>query len=368
MDRSQASEIQVKKNRVMDFLGQSDYDAVLIGRKDNFAWFTGGGSNEVVRSAAEGFAVLLITRNETRMVAHVMDGQRIIDEELNDWDVEYIPLRWYDSSLLEKAVQLLKGKKVLSDVPCNGTVYRPKAVQSIHYPLTDMEIQKLRRLGAATDRILRCVADEIKPGMRELEVAGMLSSEYTRSGFSCEVLLVGSDERVSKYRHPIPTDKKIKKHVLLHPAVCGWGLHANVTRQVYFDSIPKEIEKKYDAACRIQAASIGMCVPGRRFAEILEAQKRIYREAGYAEEWRNHFQGAITGYVLADPTVLLDPDARIASHQAYDWFITITGVKTEELSINTGDAREVCSAAGHWPTRSYPIGNETFDLAQILVR
>jgi Xaa-Pro aminopeptidase len=368
MNRSELKEGQIKTTRVLDFLEKNGYDALLIGRKDNFAWFTSGGSNEVVRSTEGGFAILLITRTETRMIAHVMDGQRILDEELNGWDVEYVPLRWYDGSLLDKAAQLIKGMKVLSDVDCRGAVCDQKAVQSMHFPLTDGEVQKLRKLGAITDEILRSAANEIQPGMTELEIAGMLIGEYKRLGLGCDVLLIGSDERVSKYRHPVPTGKKVQTHVLLHPAIYGWGLHANVTRQVYFDGVPQDIEKKYEAACVIQAASIAMCVPGRKFTEILETQKRLYGEFGYAEEWRNHFQGAITGYMLADPTMSLDPDARIASHQAYDWFVTITGVKCEELSLNTGNSREVCSAAGHWPTKRYSFDSQTFELPQILIR
>jgi len=368
MNRAGPAAIHIKEARVRSFLEQNDLDAMLIGRKDNFAWFTCGGNNEVVKPTEAGFAVLVITRDGARMIAHVMDGRRIIDEELNGYDLEYTPVRWYDGQLLEKAALLIRNMRVISDVFCEGATYDPRTIQNMHYPLTDMELQRLKKLGSITDRVLRSIAEEIKPGMREVDVAAMLLSEYTSRGIACDVLLIGSDERVSKYRHPVPSEKPIQRHVLLHPAICGWGLHANVTRQVYFNSVPEEIERRYDAACRIQAASIAQCVPGRRFQDILEVQKRLYEETGYADEWRNHFQGAVTGYILADPTPSLDPHACISANQAYDWFITITGVKVEELSINTGDSREVCSASGQWPTKRYSCDGQVFGLPQILVR
>ncbi len=180
---------------------------------------------------------------------------------------------------------------------------------------------------------------------------------------------MGSDERIAKYRHPTPTEKRVERLVLLHPAARKWGLHANVSRMVHFgDRVPVEVEKKYEAACRIEATAISLCTPGRKFSEILESEKRAYAETGFPDEWRNHFQGGVTGYILADPTLCRDPEAAVSVDQAFDWFITITGVKVEELSITAGGRPEVLSAAGGWPVREWTENGVTLRLPGILKR
>ena len=212
------------------------------------------------------------------------------------------------------------------------------------------------------------MAAAISPGMREREVERMFIAEYAGEGMSCDVLLIGSDERIAKYRHPSPADKTIDRLVLLHPAVRKWGLHANVTRMVYFgDRIPSDLAQRYDAACRIEAAAVSLCVPGRTFAEILEVQKGVYRETGFPEEWRNHYQGGITGYILADPTLCMDPEAAVQPDQAFDWFVTITGAKVEELAIS-GPKPEILSACGAWPRQRYEHAGVELLLPQILGR
>lgn len=48
-------------------------------------------------------------------------------------------------------------------------------------------------------------------------------------------------------------------------------------------------------------------------------------------------------------------DLSVSINQAYDWFITITGVKVEELSINANNNIEVTSVNGAWPSNFFKI-------------
>lgn len=361
-------EVKLKQDRVRAYLKESGYETMIIGRQDNFAWFTDGGNNKVICSEV-GFSILVITQSHTSLVAQVMDGRRVMEEELIGLDIEYVPLHWYEASREEKAMKMVEGKRVISDIFIQGTDYLPRDIYKLHYPLTDKELQKLRWLGITTEEILWQVANEIKPDMTEHEIEAMFLYAYGKKNIQCDVLLIGSDERIFKYRHPNPSDKKVDKYVLLHPAVKKWGLHANVTRMVYFgDSLPMEIDKKYNAVNQIQAAVMSMCEPGIRFESILQEQKRLYKELGFEEEWRNHYQGGITGYLVCDPTLSMNTKEEVQVNQAFDWFITITGAKVEELSICLEKGFEIPSVAGFWPTKSYSHGKKEFSLPAILTR
>jgi Xaa-Pro dipeptidase len=362
-------EVKEKERRIRGFFNESGYEALIIGRQDNFAWFTCGGNNRVVTTSENGFTILVITKDTTYAVSQVMDGPRIFDDELQGLDIEPVFLKWYEESREDKAAQLVKGLKAISDIPVAGAVLSPGEIAKLHYPLTEKEIEKCRWIGHKTEEIIRRVADEIKPGMSEHEIEAMFLYEYGKINATPEVLLVGSDERIQKYRHPNPSDKKVEKLVLLHPALRKWGLHANVTRMMYFgDRLPDEIQRKYEILNFLQAQTILMCIPGEKFSNILETRKKLLKENGYEDEWKYHYPGGITGYLLCDPTVCNNPKAEVVINQTYDWFITITGVKTEELSMNTINGLEIPSVTGKWPTKTYLFNGQTFNLPEILIK
>jgi len=362
-------EFNEKLGRIRAYLERTGRTALVLSRRDNFAWLTGGGDNTVVRNTELGCSLLVITPTAVYHVAQVTDGPRILDEELAGLGVESVFLRWYEPGTSQKAAELIRGGSAASDVPLPGAVHVPKEITALHYPLTARETERLRQIGRTSEQVIARVASTVAPGMREREIEAMFLAEYAREGMSCDVLLVGSDERIGKYRHPSPSDKPVERLVLLHPAVRKWGLHANVTRMLFFgDRIPADVAARYEAACRIEAAAISQCIPGRKFAQILELEKRIYRETGFPEEWRNHYQGGITGYVLADPTLCMDPAASVSANQPYDWFITITGVKVEELSLSGAGAPEVLSACGAWPVAEFEHDGVVLRLPQILRR
>lgn len=369
MNMLDLEEVREKQRRIREFFDKTGYEAMVIGRQDNFAWFTCGGNNRVIVTSEVGFSILVIVRDRIYIVSQVMDGPRVMDEEIKGLDVEPVFLKWHEQSREEKASQIIKGLKAISDIPICGADFAPGEIYKLHYPLTCKEIEKCRWIGAKTEEIIRKVADELKPGMSEHEIEALFLYEYGRNNMTPEVLLVGSDERIPKYRHSNPSDKKIGKLVLLHPAVRKWGLHANVTRMVYFgDSVPDDVAGKYEAANMLEAQAISMCVPGEKFCNILEARKKLLADMGFEDEWEKHYPGGITGYLLCDATVCGNPDAEVVINQAYDWFITITGVKVEEFSINTAAGREVLSATGKWPLKEYSYNGQSFKLPQILLK
>lgn len=362
-------EVMEKERRVREYLARSGKDAVVIGRQDNFAWYTGGGTNKVVITSEAGFSYIVVTQNKVYIVAYLMDGPRVIDEEIPGYPAEPVFLAWCDGSPEDKIAQLTRGMKVVSDTRLPGAEFAPSEIYGLHYPLTDREIEKCRYIGGKTDEILRKVADNIRPGMVDYEIEAMLLYEYAKLDAIPEVILVGIDERIKKYRHCIPSGEKVGKTVLIHPALRMAGIHANVARMVHFgDDIPEDILKRHEAANTIMATALSMCVPGRNFVDIHSKIESLFTAFGYKEEWKKHFIGGTTGYILADDSVCFNPEARVSINQPYDWFVTITGAKVEELGLNSSKGTEFVSVAGHWPVREYEVGGQLFKLPQILIK
>jgi antitoxin VapB len=341
-----------KQERLRAFLEEQGLDAVALGRQDNVAWLTAGGDNRVITTTEAGFAYLVITRDRKWLVSHSMDGQRFMDEQVRGQGYELVTLFWHQGTPEQKVLELTSGMALGVDVALPGARLLGRELVDLHYPLTELDLERCRWIGQTANKILSQVAHDLKPSVSEQEVAARLLYEYAREGLTVDVLIVGFDERISRYRHPMPTAHRLKRYALLHPAARRWGLHANVTRLVHFDEPPSNIRRAMDGVATIGARVASMLAPGIRFSDILTEQIGLYRKLGYPGEWMYHFQGGITGYVLADATRCTDQEARLVGRQAYDYFITITGAKFEELTLLTEAGPEMPSLGPGWPVRT----------------
>jgi antitoxin VapB len=329
---------------------------------------TAGGDNRVITTSEMGFGYLVITRNHKWLVSYSMDGQRFMDEQVAEQGYELVTRYWHQGSPEDKILQLTKGMEVGSDFPLAGARPSGPALVDLHYPLTDLDLDRCRWIGQTTNRILTEVAHGLEPGQSEQEVAATLLQCYALEGLTIDVLIVGFDKRIMRYRHPMPTDNRLRQYALLHPAARRWGLHANITRLVHFGEPPSHIKRAIDGTATIGGHVARMLAPGVPFSDVLAEQIRLYRVLGYSGEWMYHFQGGITGYTLADAVRCQDPEARLAERQAYDYFITISGAKFEEFTLLTEDGPEFASAGPGWPMRTIHTPKGDIKVPDVLLR
>jgi Xaa-Pro dipeptidase len=357
-----------KKERLYGYMEQQGYDAAILSRRENFAWFTCGGDNKVLRNTDIGFGVLLITREKIFLIAQYMDLDRIYDDELQGLDIEKISLKWFEKFPTEKAMEIIGNKKVLSDTDIAGADCRTWDIYWLHYPLTKHEISRYKDIGSDVDEILYQVALKIQPGMTEVAIEAELSYEYAKRNMLPKVLLVGSDERIERYRHPVASLKKVDKTVLVHVAAERNGLHANITRMISFDdSLTEELYEKYELLNILQAQAMAMTIPGHPFRDIFEVRRKLLKDSGYADEWENHYPGGVTGYFLGSAQPFMNGET-IKEKMPTDYFITLRGAKTEELCISNKAGGEVISCGQFWPTKTYEWETHKYNLPIILKR
>ena len=362
------NDVHIKEIRLREFMQKEDLDAVILNRQDNFAWFTCGGDNRVITTSESGFAFLVITATQKWIVAHSIDLQRFMEEQVEGQGFEPVSLLWFEGAPLDKALELVRGQKVAADVPAPGTRYLGSEITALHTPFTDLELHRLRWVGKTSHKLLTKVAGEILPGMSEMEIAARIQEAYTQQGLTVDVLIVGVDERISRYRHPLPTQRVLEKYALLHPAGRRWGLHANVTRLVHFGQPTEEIQRAVNGVLTIEGRIMGMLSDGMRYADILTAQKQWYAEVGFPDDWKYHFQGGTTGYTLADPTHSLKAVATVRNRMAFDYFVTITGAKAENLSLLTADGLEIVSKGDDWPVKTVQNPSGMIEVPDMLIR
>lgn len=362
------NEYMVKEARLIRALDGRNLRLAVLSRGDSFSWLTSGGNFQVSTASEYGPAILLIGKDRRILIAYTMDGRRILEEELPGLGFELVELRWFDESIQEKALHVIGNDSYISDAPLGSQPPDPGFFQMLHYPLTEAEQIRYRNLAKTAEQILFDVALQARPGMKESDIARQLNRYYADYGMSAPVMIIGSDERIARYRHCLPTDKTIEKVLLLAPAIRRHGLCVPISRMVSWGTPDHDLLKIYHALLVIEAGTLAACTPGTSFLKISETQKRLFRELGYEKEWELHFQGGLTGYIINDPTRCRDPHTFIEMGQAFNWYITISGAKVEETILVGERGPEIISQNGIWPLREIESNSKRFLLPDILIQ
>lgn len=367
MHKPNVNEFQIKEERIQAFMKAQGYDAIVIATQPNFAWISGGGNSRIVSEINMGEAVLVFTATKKICVALSMDAPRIAAHELNGLGFEIVTIKWYEGSRDEYVTDFIKGLKALSDYPLEGAICNPSEFYKLHFPLTKYEIERYRVLGREVEEILWDISQNIWPGMTGNEVKTLLICEYAKKEMTVPVIIIGIDEEISSWRHPLPHDKSIKETIMIVLIVTRGGLNVPITRMMQFGEVPEEMRKKFNDICTIAADTILSCKAGVKFADVSRRQKKLYEKLGYPEEWEKHFVGGVTGYVFSDGSLWNDEDAVMTDGMTFNWYTTITGVNLEDTMITTKDGFEYFTVNGIWPVIKVTTEKGTIEIPDILV-
>jgi Xaa-Pro aminopeptidase len=177
-----------------------------------------------------------------------------------------------------------------------------------------------------------------------------------------------ADERISKFRHPIPTEKRIENYLMVSVNARKWGLIVSLTRFVHFGTLPKELGEKYDANVFIDCTMMAHTRPGVLAREVLQKGIDAYKTRGYPEEWKLHHQGGSIGYTGRDYRVTFKTPDIIEENQAFTWNPSVTGAKSEDTILATSRGLEMITRPILYPTLSMNVEGISFIRPAILVK
>ncbi len=257
----------------------------------------------------------------------MIEAARLRGEEFDGWRIEACP--WPESPKLPR-----------------GRWATDEEVAPLRWSLTKDEVRRLRALSRESAGVLCGALKRVRRGWSEHEVAGAIAGPLRARGIFPHVLLVGADGRVDRYRHPIPTRARVRRKVMVALCAQKGGLITCLTRIVHFGRLPRELRRRHDAVCAVDAALHAATRPGRRWCDLLETAIRVYRETGYADEWKLHHQGGPMGYEPRDFKATPSETRLVVESQAVGWNPSITGTKSEDTMLSTG---EVLTGTRDWP-------------------
>ena len=97
-------ELAVKHAKVTEYLSSHDLDAVLLGRRCNFSWYTCGAHNYVANTCDVGGSWLLVSRERACVFADNIEAARFREEELPG-EIELIEYPYFDLAAQSEAIR-----------------------------------------------------------------------------------------------------------------------------------------------------------------------------------------------------------------------------------------------------------------------
>jgi Xaa-Pro aminopeptidase len=348
-------------------LDQHNLDALLIRQVSNFAWVTDGAASYINTATTNGVANLLITRDARHLLADNIEAPRLEKEEqLRSQGWKFHVHQWDQPSVaLDK---LTAGLKLGADGAFPDAVDLSGELSVARSYLDAAEQSRFRSLSGLCAAAMNEAVRDVRPGMTEYEIAGLLAKASQQRGVLPVVVLIATDERVFNFRHPLPTAKRLDKYAML--VLCGRqkGLVCSLTRFVHFGSLTAELKEKAAKVAYIDAAMIAATRPGKTVADVFQLTKAAYAKVGFANEWQLHHQGGPAGY---DPREFVATDAvdvPVGVGQAYAWNPSITGAKSEDTILVGEQGNEILSTIPDWPGIPVEVDGQIIERPAILIK
>ncbi len=350
-------ELAEKRRRIRVLLDAEGLDALLLTQEPSVAWVTGGGATRVSLSGgADASGSVLVTRDAVYILTDAIEAPRIAAEEVPEQGVHMKVYPWEQGRVGDRAaiIKEIVGDGALgADAPVagieNARVLRHE-VTLLRASLLEAEIARYRWLAQTAATVLEAAARAVQPGMTELQVAASYVGPLMAYGIHVPVALVAADERIDRFRHPLPTDTVVQQRVLLVAGATRWGLNASASRAVCFGRLPDDLRGKQHGCALVDLAFTNATKPGATAGDIFAAGAKAYADAGFPGEWRLHHQGGAAGYAGREWTITPGGTETVQAAQSFAYNPSITGTKSEDTFVLRADGTaDFLSVTGQWP-------------------
>jgi Xaa-Pro aminopeptidase len=361
-------ELSGKLQKIRSFMTQNGYSGVLFGTQHNFSWLTGGGDNQIIHGTELGFVNMLVTAEKLYMITNNIEMPRVLAEEIKGLELDREEFIWTEGGLEKAVYDIVGGGKMASDFAFSSGVLEAERLSFLRIPLSKNEVERYRKLAGMCTTAMEETMHEVKPGMNEFEIQGIIGGKLMAKGVYPVVLLVGTDERIFNFRHPMPTEKKLERYCMVVICAQRWGLILNMTRLVHFGKVPGEVASRYDALHQVDMAYITASLPGNTLKDVFVAGKKEYAKQGFKGEELKHYQGGTCGYLTREQGLHPENGYVIQEGEIIAHNPTITGTKFEDSILVKDGGFEVLTLSDSWPLKEISYGGVVLKRPEILVR
>ena len=288
---------------------------------------------------------LIITQDSATVITNVIEAPRLIAEELPS-EVNVNAIKWSEG----RDPQLPTGSKVGSDQPGADRIDLGVEVEIMRASLIASDVDRFTAICTDAAVALGNAMKQVESSDREIDVAGLIAHSLWQADLEIAFLGVAGEDRVHKFRHPLPTDAVVGNRVSASICAKRKGLIASATRIVTFDKISDSMINDYTSIFKVEAALLDATVVGKPFSDPINAAIAAYPVNGFdADEWTKHHQGGPTGFLPRDWPANQGSARLIANNQPIAWNPTGKGWKAEDTILATDSGVKLLTNDPDWP-------------------
>jgi len=327
-------------------------ESIVLRRNPNLAWAIAGRAHVPTTIDAACFD-LIISQDSATAITNVVEAPRLIAEELPS-EVSVKTIKWSEG----RDPQLPTGAKVGCDQPGADRVDLATEIEIIRASLIESDVARYKEICSDAAIALGSAMKQVVSSDREIDVAGLITHALWQADLEIAFLGVAGQERVHKFRHPLPTSAVVGNRVSASICAKRKGLIASVTRIVSFETISDAMAKDYEAIYKVEAAMLDATIVGKPFSDPVNAAIAAYPANGFdSDEWAKHHQGGPTGFLPRDWPANTGSARLIANNQPIAWNPTGKGFKAEDTILATNSGVKILSMDPDWP--SFEVNGRT---------
>ncbi len=336
-DTERVAAVEARIGTVRRLLHERGAGGVLLAARHNFSWLTRGGVNHVLLAAKDGAVPVVVTASDVFALAPTNEADRIAEEELDGLPIEVRQTPWHDDAAARR----------IAEAEANGPLLDDGGLEADLLPhrsrLDPVERERMVVLGRLAVSAAEAGLAAVGLGDTETDGVAAITEMVARHDARAPVVLAAADERIDRYRHPLPAGAEVRRRLMLVLVVERWGLHAAVTRIRELEPPDAELARRNEAAAGVLNAMHAATRPGATLGDVLAAAQSAYRETGFPGQWELHHQGGSIGYQSRERIAVPGDSTPIEPGMAFAWNPSITGAKAEEtlLLLPDGEQRVV---------------------------
>jgi Xaa-Pro dipeptidase len=356
-----AEAVAVKLAAVRALLAQRGWPGVVLTHPGSVAWLTDGLEDPIERGAASGLAWVLVTPARATVVTTNVELPRLAAEwPIDALGLDAVTAEWFAPDGLTRAAEQAAAPATRDDLAADGHpgfgLDAADALTALRLTLSHAEQDRLRALAGDAARALESAVAAWRPGDRDLDLSAAIASALEADGIFPACLLVGGDDRVERFRHPVATGAPMRRHAMAVVVGARQGLHVALTRFASATTPSPGLASAHAAAHRVEAEVLAACTPGTTYGAVLAAAAEAYTMVGAPGAWREHYQGGPVGYRQREFEIAPGQDdgpwaaTPVAVGHAVAFNPSVAGGgKAEDTFLVGPDGLEWLTDTGAWP-------------------
>ena len=360
-ESSTVAEVAAKLAQVRALLDERRAPAIVLTTTGAVAWLTAGLENRIEAGSPASAMWVVVTLDEAIALAANVERARIeAEHDLAGRGLRLETADWYagDAGLEALACELAgsPAAELASDGHAAFGIDADAELAALRLALAPGEQERLAALAADAARALEQTLGSWRPGERDVELQARVAASLERTGAFGACLIVGGDDRVERFRHPLAIGAPVKRLAMTVVVAQRGGLHVAATRLACSDGLPDGVRAGWRAALQIESRMLAASVAGATYGDVLRACEAAYAEAGHAGAWREHYQGGPIAYRQREFEIAPNQhESRwyaqpIEPGHAIAWNPSVSGGgKSEDTFLVDGAALRCLTDTGEWP-------------------